>query len=85
MNGFFMKANTSLSGPNDPIVLPDMPGREIHHDPGMIELASKVATLLPGDIIATGTPEGVGPMKPGDRIRIAIEHLGEMNLDVKAA
>jgi 2-keto-4-pentenoate hydratase/2-oxohepta-3-ene-1,7-dioic acid hydratase in catechol pathway len=53
--------------------------------PGMIELASKVATLLPGDIIASGTPEGVGPMKPGDRVRIAIDHLGEMNLDVRAA
>lgn len=176
VNGFFMKANTSLSGPNDPIVLPNMPGREIHHEcevgivigrkgrnitrekafehifgyaclidavirgneervmrkswdsfcpfgpwittadevpnpeslqaklwvndelrqnantrdlildiPGMIELASRVATLLPGDIIASGTPEGVGPMKPGDRVRIAIEHLGEMNLEVKAA
>jgi 2-keto-4-pentenoate hydratase/2-oxohepta-3-ene-1,7-dioic acid hydratase in catechol pathway len=176
VNGFFMKANTSLSGPNDPIVLPNLPGREIHHEcevgivigkkgrnitrekafehifgyaclidavirgneervmrkswdsfcpfgpwittadevpnpeslqaklwvngelrqnantrdlildiPGMIELASRVATLLPGDIIASGTPEGVGPMKPGDKVRIAIEHLGEMNLDVKAA
>lgn len=174
VNGFFMKANTSLSGPNDPIVLPDLPGREIHHEceigivigkkgrnikrenafghifgyaclidavirgneervmrksydsfcpfgpwittadevpnpenlqaklwvngelrqnantkdlildiPGMIELASRVATLLPGDIIATGTPEGVGPIRPGDKIRIAIEHLGEMNLDVR--
>ena len=173
INGFFMKANTSLSGPNDPIVLPDLPGREIHHEcevglvigtkgrnikrenafdhifgyaclidavirgneervmrkswdsfcpfgpwittadevpnpeslqaklwvngelrqnantrdlildiPGMIEMASRTATLLPGDIIATGTPEGVGPMKPGDKVRIAIEHLGEMNLDV---
>jgi 2-keto-4-pentenoate hydratase/2-oxohepta-3-ene-1,7-dioic acid hydratase in catechol pathway len=173
INGFFMKANTSLSGPNDPIVLPNLPGREIHHEcevglvigkqgrnikrenaweyifgyaclidavirgneervmrkswdsfcpfgpwittadevpnpeslqaklwvngelrqnantkdlildiPGMIEMASRAATLLPGDIIATGTPEGVGPMKPGDKVRIAIEHLGEMNLDV---
>jgi 2-keto-4-pentenoate hydratase/2-oxohepta-3-ene-1,7-dioic acid hydratase in catechol pathway len=32
LNGFFMKANSSLSGPNDPIVLPDLPGREIHHE-----------------------------------------------------
>ncbi|MDB5854269.1 MAG: fumarylacetoacetate hydrolase [Herminiimonas sp.] len=174
LNGFFMKANSSLSGPNDPIVLPDLPGREIHHEcelgivigqggrnisredafkhvfgyaclidmvvrgseervmrksydsfcpfgpwivtadevpdptnlqarlwvngelrqnantrdlivdiPGMIELASRVATLYPGDIIATGTPEGVGPVKRGDRVRIAIEHVGEMTLDVK--
>lgn len=173
INGFFLKANTSLSGPNDPIILPNLPGREIHHEcelgivigkhgrhisreeafdhifgyaclidmvirgdeervyrksfdtfcpfgpwivtadevpdpenlqarlwvndelrqdantrdllldiPGMIELASRAATLLPGDIIATGTPEGVGPVQPGDRIRIAIDHVGEMTLDV---
>src|SRR5580692_5655826 len=31
-NGFFLKANSSLSGPADPIVLPDVPGREIHHE-----------------------------------------------------
>lgn len=175
VNGFFLKANTSLSGPNDPIVLPKLPGREIHHEcelgivigkrgkhvkredafehifgyaclidmvvrgkeervmrksydsfcpfgpwivtaeevpdpanlqarlwvndelrqdantrdllldiPGMIELASRVATLLPGDIIASGTPEGVGPVRSGDRIRIVIDHVGAMELDVKA-
>jgi 2-keto-4-pentenoate hydratase/2-oxohepta-3-ene-1,7-dioic acid hydratase in catechol pathway len=175
VNGFFLKANSSLCGPNDPIVLPNLPGREIHHEcelgivigtkgkhisrarafdhifgyaclidmvvrgneervmrksydtfcpfgpwivtkdevpnasnlqarlwvndelrqnantkdlildiPGMIELASRVATLLPGDIIATGTPEGVGPVKPGDRVKIAIDHVGEMQLEVRA-
>jgi 2-keto-4-pentenoate hydratase/2-oxohepta-3-ene-1,7-dioic acid hydratase in catechol pathway len=49
----------------------------------MIELASRVATLYPGDIIATGTPEGVGPVNRGDRVRIAIDHIGEMTLDVQ--
>jgi 2-keto-4-pentenoate hydratase/2-oxohepta-3-ene-1,7-dioic acid hydratase in catechol pathway len=174
LNGFFLKANSSLSGPNDAIVLPDLPDREIHHEcelgivigkggrnisredswqhifgyaclidmvvrgkeervmrksydtfcpfgpwivtadevpdpanlqarlwvndelkqnantrdlivdiPGMIELASRVATLYPGDIIATGTPEGVGPVKRGDRVRIAIDRVGEMTLDVR--
>ena len=174
LNGFFLKANSSLSGPNDPIVLPSLPGREIHHEcelgivlgkkgrnvtrenamdyifgyaclidvvvrgkeervmrkswdsfcpfgpwivtadevpdpsdvkmrlwvngdlrqddstknlivdiPGMIELVSKVSTIYPGDIIATGTPSGVGPIKAGDKVRIAIDHVGEMNLTVK--
>lgn len=174
LNGFFLKANSSLSGPNDPIVLPDLPGREIHHEcelgivigqggrnisreaawdhifgyaclvdmvvrgneervmrksydtfcpfgpwittaddvpdpsqlqaklwindelrqdantrdlivdiPSMIELASRVATLYPGDIIATGTPEGVGPVRRGDKLRIEIEHVGAMTLDIK--
>ncbi len=171
VNGFFLKANSSLSGPNDPIVLPDLPGRDIHHEcelgivigkrsrrvaredalscifgysclidmvvrgneervmrkswdsfcpfgpwivtadevpdpanletrlwvngetrqhantrdlildiPGMIVLASRVATLEPGDIVATGTPAGVGPVKPGDEVRIWIERVGEMRL-----
>ena len=35
------------------------------------------------DIIATGTPAGVGPIKRGDRMRIAIERVGEMTLLVK--
>ena len=176
LNGFFLKANSSLSGPNDPIVLPSIPGREIHHEcelgivisrqgrnvsrkdaldyifgyaclidvvvrgkeervmrkswdsfcpfgpwivtadeipdpsdidmklwvngdlrqhdstknlivdiPGMIELISRVATIYPGDIIATGTPAGVGPLQAGDKVRIAIDRVGEMNLVVKPA
>jgi 2-keto-4-pentenoate hydratase/2-oxohepta-3-ene-1,7-dioic acid hydratase in catechol pathway len=175
VNGFFLKANSSLSGPNDPIVLPDLPGRDIHHEcelgivigkrcrkvpredalscifgyaclidmvvrgheervmrkswdsfcpfgpwivtadevpdpgcletrlwvneelrqqantrdlildiPGMIALASRVATLEPGDIVATGTPAGVGPVKPGDTVRIWIERVGEMRLNAVA-
>ncbi len=171
--GFFLKPNSSLSGAGEPIVLPEVPGREIHHEcelaiiigrtarniareeamdcvfgysclldmvvrgreervfrkaydtfcpvgpwittadevgdptalrmqlwvneeprqdantrdlvldiPGMIETAAAVMTLYPGDIIATGTPEGVGPVKPGDKIRIQIERVGEMVVDV---
>ena len=50
--------------------------------PGMIELASSVMTLYPGDIIATGTPEGVGPIKHGDKVKITFERIGTMTLDV---
>jgi 2-keto-4-pentenoate hydratase/2-oxohepta-3-ene-1,7-dioic acid hydratase in catechol pathway len=50
--------------------------------PGMIELASSVMTLYPGDIIATGTPAGVGPMRPGDKVTIEFERVGSMTLDV---
>jgi len=171
--GFFLKANSSLSGPSDPIVLPNVAGREIHHEcelaviigaggrnipraaamqhifgyaclldivirgkeervmrksfdsfcplgpwiitqdeappadaiamrlsvngverqsantrhlivdiPEMIRMASSVMTLYPGDIIATGTPAGVGPIAPGDRVSIHIEGIGAMDLDV---
>lgn len=51
--------------------------------PGMIEMASAVMTLYPGDIIATGTPAGVGPVKAGDLIRIRIERVGEMTVRVE--
>lgn len=171
--GFFLKPPSSVSGPADPVVLPALPAREVHHEcelgivigrtargigraeamdcvfgyaclldmvvrgreervfrkaydtfcpvgpwittadevgdpstldmrlwvngelrqsantrdlvldiPGMIEMAAAVMTLHPGDIIATGTPEGVGPVGPGDRIRIFIERVGEMTVDV---
>ena len=40
-------------------------------------------TLQPGDIIATGTPEGVGPIQAGDRVRIKIDQIGEFTLVVK--
>ncbi len=173
-NGFFLKANSSLSGPADPIILPDLPGREIHHEcelaviigktgrqidasdalgyvfgysclidvtlrgkedrvmrksydtftpigpaivtsdevgdpsaldlklwvnselrqhantrdlildiPGMVAMASSVATLYPGDVIASGTPAGVGPIKSGDRVTIEIERVGRMAVAVE--
>jgi 2-keto-4-pentenoate hydratase/2-oxohepta-3-ene-1,7-dioic acid hydratase in catechol pathway len=33
-------------------------------------------TLLPGDLILTGTPAGVGPLAPGDRVEVEIENVG---------
>jgi 2-keto-4-pentenoate hydratase/2-oxohepta-3-ene-1,7-dioic acid hydratase in catechol pathway len=35
-------------------------------------------TLLPGDIIASGTPSGVGPMQPGDTVEVQIEGIGTL-------
>ena len=171
--GFFLKPSSSVSGPADAVELPQVPGREVHHEselgivigkhvrglsrenwreavfgyvclldmvvrgreervfrkaydtfcptgpwivtadeltdptaldmklwvndelrqsantrdlvldiPGMIETASAVMTLYPGDIIATGTPEGVGPVVAGDTIRITIDGIGEMRVPV---
>jgi len=172
--GFFLKSNSSLSGPGDPIVLPALPDREIHHEcelaiiigkggrsipvdravdhvfgysclidvvvrgkeervmrksfdtfcpmgpylttadevphyedidlelnvngetrqkantrdlivgvPEMIAMASSVMMLHPGDIIASGTPAGVGRLKDKDRVTIRIAGVGEMTLDVE--
>lgn len=171
--GFFLKPPSSTSGPNDSVVLPALPAREVHHEcelgivigetcrsvnrekaldvvfgytclmdmvvrgkeervmrkaydtfcpigpwivtadeipdpselemslhvndelrqkantrdlvldiPGMIEVASGVMTLYPGDIIATGTPEGVGPIVDGDDVTIMIERVGSMTVPV---
>ena len=172
--GFFLKPPSSLSGPSDPILLPDLPDRRIDHEcelaivigkrgkdipredwqdyvfgysclmdivvrgkeervarkafdtfcpvgpwimtadelgdpsnlrgrlwvndelrqdantrdlivdiPGMIEIASHIMTLEPGDIIAAGTPAGVGPIKGGDHVRIEFEKIGSMTIMVK--
>ena len=172
--GFFMKSSGSLAGASDDIVLPDLPGREIHHeaelaviigkggrhipvgqalehvfgyaclldmtvrgkqertirksydtftpvgpyittadevgDPTnlqvtlrvndqvrqdantrkmfmsvaeLIEMCSSVTTLEAGDIIATGTGEGVGPVFPGDVVSISISRVGEMRIGVR--
>jgi len=51
--------------------------------PEMIAMASSVMTLYPGDVIASGTPSGVGPLRDGDRVAIRIGGVGEMTLDVK--
>jgi 2-keto-4-pentenoate hydratase/2-oxohepta-3-ene-1,7-dioic acid hydratase in catechol pathway len=50
--------------------------------PGMIEMASSIMTLYPGDIIAAGTPAGVGPIRDGDIVRIRFDKIGEMTLKV---
>jgi len=53
--------------------------------PELIEFASAFYTLNPGDVIMTGTPEGVSPIQPGDRVVATIEKIGTMEVDVRAA
>jgi 2-keto-4-pentenoate hydratase/2-oxohepta-3-ene-1,7-dioic acid hydratase in catechol pathway len=174
VNGFFLKSPSSIVGPHDAIVLPDISGAEVHHecelaivigksgraiprgygrdhifgfsclidvtvrgqqervmrksfdsfcplgpwvvtadeinDPGNLEMrlsvngevrqgantkdlivgidemvcmASSVMTLFPGDVIATGTPGGVGPLAAGDQVEIWIEDVGSMSVPVR--
>ena len=49
----------------------------------IIAFVSSVMTLLPGDVIATGTPAGVGPLKPGDRVTVKIAGIGELTNPVE--
>ena len=49
----------------------------------IVAYASRVMTLLPGDVLFTGAPPGVGPIEPGDTLRVRISRLGEMGLTVR--
>jgi len=53
--------------------------------PKLIEYASATYTLHPGDILLTGTPEGVAPVSPGDVMVCSIDGLGSMEVPVRAA
>jgi 2-keto-4-pentenoate hydratase/2-oxohepta-3-ene-1,7-dioic acid hydratase in catechol pathway len=50
-----------------------------------IAWASEWYTLIPGDIIMTGTPAGVGRVNPGDRMTVRIDRIGTMEVPVRAA
>ncbi len=50
----------------------------------LISFISQVMTLLPGDVIATGTPSGIGPMRPGDVVEIRVEGIGTLRNRVLA-
>ena len=50
----------------------------IHDVGGIVEWISAVMTLLPGDLILTGTPEGVGPIEDGDTVSITVEGIGRL-------
>ena len=50
----------------------------IYSVPDVISFISQVMTLLPGDVIATGTPSGIGPMKPGDTVEVKIAPIGTL-------
>jgi 2-keto-4-pentenoate hydratase/2-oxohepta-3-ene-1,7-dioic acid hydratase in catechol pathway len=51
----------------------------------LVEFISHVMTLLPGDIIATGTTSGIGPMQPGDTVEVRIEGIGSLTNSVKGS
>jgi fumarylpyruvate hydrolase len=52
--------------------------------PEMIAYLSELFTLAPGDLILSGTPSGVGPVQPGDRLRGHVDGVGELEVAVTA-
>lgn len=50
----------------------------LHDVPALVAYASSVMTLLPGDVLLTGTPAGVGPLTIGDEVSVTIENIGTL-------
>jgi 2-keto-4-pentenoate hydratase/2-oxohepta-3-ene-1,7-dioic acid hydratase in catechol pathway len=50
----------------------------LHDVPALVSYVSQVMTLLPGDVLLTGTPAGVGPMEKGDEVSVSIEGIGTL-------
>lgn len=46
--------------------------------PEMLSFITASMTLEPGDLVATGTPAGIGPMEPGDTVEVEIEGIGTL-------
>ncbi len=57
----------------------------LHSVPSLVSFISRIMTLEPGDVIATGTPAGVAPIVPGDRVEVDIEGIGVLENRVEAA
>jgi 2-keto-4-pentenoate hydratase/2-oxohepta-3-ene-1,7-dioic acid hydratase in catechol pathway len=57
----------------------------VHSIPAIIAYASSVFTLLPGDVILTGTPAGVGPLRAGDVVEVTVSGLGTLSNTVRSA
>lgn len=56
----------------------------LHDIPKIIEWISAVMTLLPGDVILTGTPAGVGPIVDGDSVSVTVSGIGTLTNPVTA-
>lgn len=74
---------------NDQVVQQSSTGLMVYGLPELIAYFSTITTLLPGDVIATGTPAGVGSrrdpplwMKPGDRIEVSVDRVGVLTNEV---
>lgn len=82
--GVLDKGGISLQVNGEPKQNADL-SQLIWNIPELLADLSQFYHLQPGDLIYTGTPEGVGPVKPGDRIGGRIERVGEVTLTIGAA
>ncbi len=56
----------------------------VHKVPALVAYITSCMTLLPGDVILTGTPEGVGPLQVGDEVSVEVEGIGRLTNRVTA-
>ncbi len=72
-------SNLSVEGIlNDEVKQSGRTSSMIFSIPSLISYISSIMTLLPGDLISTGTPAGISPMKPGDKIEVRVEQIGTL-------
>jgi 2-keto-4-pentenoate hydratase/2-oxohepta-3-ene-1,7-dioic acid hydratase in catechol pathway len=57
----------------------------VHSISDLVTFVSSVMTLLPGDVILTGTPAGVGQLAPGDRVAVTVEGVGTLSTTIASA
>lgn len=57
----------------------------VHDIPALVSYISSCMTLLPGDVILTGTPDGVGPLVAGDSVSVSITGIGTLTNPVRSA
>lgn len=68
---------------NEEVRQSDSTALMIHPLPKLISFLSHIMTLMPGDVILTGTPKGVGAMKPGDLVEVSIPGIGTLSNPVR--
>src|SRR2546422_752031 len=80
----FFKPPTAVIGDGDPIVRPPGASQMAFGIVALVAYVSQAMTLEPGDLIATGTPAGVGPLQPGDVVEVEIPGVGVLRNPVVA-
>ena len=91
--GPWMVTADEIADPNDVRLWLDVNGEKrqdsstsymIFNTQKLIAYASRFYTLQPGDLIMTGTPEGVAPVVPGDTIALTVPEIGTLSIAVRA-
>jgi 2-keto-4-pentenoate hydratase/2-oxohepta-3-ene-1,7-dioic acid hydratase in catechol pathway len=81
LDPFKLKVKTYLNGK---LVQEDSTANMVFSVPYLVSYLSQCMTLFPGDLISTGTPKGIGPMKPGDVVEVSVDGIGTLRNTLKS-